>query len=88
MAGDGGSGRRGKLGRETGAGRGVEGEVGGLLAKQMEGRRAGRGHERAEEVTHDTARRVVAVARRAAVLGVRAGRWRRLERPRDFGRNQ
>ena len=74
MAGDSGSGHRGKLGRAPGAGRGVEGEVGGLLAKQMEGRRARRGRKRAEEVAHGTARRVVAVARRAAVLGVRAGR--------------
>ena len=41
MAGDSGSGRRGKLGRAPRAGRGVEGEVGGLLAKQMGGRRAG-----------------------------------------------
>ena len=59
-----------------------------MLAKQKEGRRVGRGHKRAEEVAHGTARRVVTVARRAAVLGVRAGRWRRMERPRDFGRNQ
>ena len=88
MAGNGSSGRRGKLGRAPGAGRGVEGEVGGLLAKQMEGRRAGRGRKRAEEVAHGTARRVVAVARRAAVLRVRAGRWRRVERLRGFGRNQ
>ena len=59
-----------------------------MLVKQMERRRAGRGRKRAEEVAHGTARRVVAVARRAAVLGVRAGRWRSMERPRDFGRNQ
>ena len=63
MAGDSGFGRRGKLGRAPGAGRGVEGEVGGLLVKQMEGRRAGRGHKRAEEVAHGTARHVVTVAR-------------------------
>ena len=35
-----------------------------------------------------TARRVVAVALRAAVLGVRAGRWRHVERPRSYGRSQ
>jgi len=32
-----------------------------------------------------TARRVVAVALRAAILGVCAGRWRRVERPRSVG---
>jgi len=40
------------------------------------------------EVAHGTARRVVTVARRAAVLDVRAGRWRRVEGPRGFGRTQ
>ena len=34
---------------------------------------------------HGTARRVVAVALRTAILGVRAGRRRRVARPRDFG---
>ena len=53
---------------------------------QMGGK--GQGRMRTEKVAHGTARRVVAVARRAAVLGVRAGRWRRVEGPRDFGRTQ
>jgi len=41
MAGGGGSGRRGRHGQALGAGRRVEGEVESLLAKQMEGWRAG-----------------------------------------------
>ena len=66
----------------------VEGEVGGSILKQKEGRRAGQRAQASGEVAHGTARRIVAVARRAAILGVRAGRWRRVERPRSFGRSQ
>ena len=41
MAGDSGSGRRGKLGRAPGAGRGVEGEGEGPFAKQGRGEEPG-----------------------------------------------
>ena len=88
MVGGGGSGRRGELGSALGAGRGVEGEVEGSFAKQKEGRRAGQRAQASCEAAHDTARRVRRRGASTAVLGVRAGRWRRVERPRGFGRTR
>ena len=88
MAGGGGSGRRGELGSALGAGRGVEGEVEGSFAKQKEGRRAGQRAQASGEVAHGTARRVRRRGASTAVLGVRAGRWRRVERPRGFRRTR
>ena len=88
MAGGGGSGCHGELGSALGAGKGVEGEVGGLLAKQMGGRRAGQRAQASCEAAHGTARRVRRRGASTAVLGVRAGRWHRVERPRGFGRTR
>jgi hypothetical protein len=48
------------------------------------GRRARRGRERVGEMVHGTARLVRRRGTPTAVLGVRARRWRRVERPRGF----
>ena len=86
--GGGGSGRRGELGSALGAGRRVEGKVEGSFAKRKEGRRARQGAQASGEAAHGTARRVRRRGASTAILGVRAGRWRRVERPRDFGRTR
>ena len=52
------------------------------------GRRARRGRERAGELVHGTARLVRRCGTPTAVLGVRAGRECRVERPRSYGRSQ
>ena len=88
MAGGGGSGRRGELGSVPGAGRIVEGEVEGSFAKRKEGRRAGQRAQASGEAAHGTARRVRRRGASTAVLGVRAGRECRVERPRSFRRSQ
>ena len=49
------------------------------------GRRARRGRERAGELVHGTARLVRRRGTPTAVLGVRAGRECRVERPRSIG---
>ena len=48
------------------------------------GERARRGRERVGEKVHGTARLVRRRGTPTAVLGVRARRWRRVERPRGF----
>ena len=79
MAGDGGSGRRRRLGLALVAGRGVEGEVESFLAKQMEGRREGRGARREKA---DSARRRRGGS--ASNLGARAYGRRRMAMSRSF----
>ena len=72
----------GKLGRAPGAETGSRGGGRRLVCESQQRAQA------SGELAHDTTRRVVAVARRVSILGVRAGRWCRVERPRRFGRSQ
>jgi len=68
--------------------KGSRGEVEGSFAKQKEGRRARQRAQASRELAHGTARRVRRRGASTAVLGVRAGRWCRVERPRGFGRTK
>ena len=78
----------GKLGRAPGAETGSRGG-GRRLVCEAHGREESQQRAQASgELAHGTTRGVVAVARRASILGVRAGRWRRMERLRRFGRSQ
>ena len=58
------------------------------VCKAKGGRRARRGRERAGELVHGTARLVRRRGTPTAVLGVRAGRECRVERPRSIGSSQ
>ena len=73
--------RREKLDSALGKGKGVE-RGSNTYAARPKGRRRLRAQGDGDR---RTARRVVAVALRAAILGVCAGRWRRVERPRSVG---
>ena len=78
----------GKLGWAPGAETGSRGG-GRRLVCEAHGREESQQRAQASgELAHGMTRRVVAVARRASILNVRAGRWRRVERPRRFERSQ
>ena len=78
----------GKLGRAPGAETGSRGR-GRRLVCEAHGREESQQRAQASgELAHDTARRVRRRGASTAVLGVRAGRWRRVERPRGFGRTR
>ena len=67
----------GKLGRVPGVETGSRGG-GRRLVCEAHGREESQQRAQASgELAHGTTRRVVAVSRRAAILGVRAGRWSR-----------
>ena len=76
----------GKLGRAPGAETGSRGG-GRRLVCEAHGREESQQRAQASgEAAHGSARRVRRRGASTAVLGVRARRWRRVERPRGFGR--